>query len=290
MALQGGNQLATGERNILAEWTESAPYWEKHAATLRAMFAPITEALIEAADIKAGQRVLDIAGGAGEPSLTIARVVGPAGEVVCTDAVAEMVATAAREASKQDLQNLAFQQCLADSLPLADDSFDVVVSRLGAMFFPDPAGALREMLRVATPGGRLALAVWGAREVNPFFSLVTDVLARYVESPPEAADAPGAFRFAEPGKLARVMAEAGAVDIHQQPVSFQITAPLTPAEFWAMRVEISDSLRAKVAQLAPDQLARAAGEVQAAASRFFAAGRMSFPAQVIVVAGSKLRA
>ena len=282
--------MATGERNILAEWTESAPYWEKHVAILRAMFAPITAALIEAAAIDTGQRVLDIAGGAGEPSLTIARVVGPAGQVVCTDAVAEMVATAQREAARQGLQNLEFKQALADSLPFADGSFDVVVSRLGAMFFPDPATALREMLRVAKPGGRIALAVWDAREVNPFFSLVTDVMARYIESLPEDPDAPGAFRFAEPGKLARVMAEAGAGDVHEQTVRFHIAAPLTPAEFWTTRVEISDSLRAKVAQLAPDHLARAASDVQAAAQTFFADGRMSFPAQVIVVAGIKLRA
>lgn len=282
--------MATNERNILAEWTESAPYWEKHAATLRAMFAPITEALIEAAAIGTGQRVLDIAGGAGEPSLTIARIVGPSGHVVCTDAVAEMVATAAREAHHQSLQNIEFKQCLADSLPFDDDSFDVVISRLGAMFFPDTASALREMQRVAKPGGRIALAVWDAREFNPFFRVVTDVMARYVESPPEDPDAPGAFRFAEPGKLARAMGEAGAVDIREQAVSFRIEVPLTPAEFWTVRVEISDSLRAKVAQLAPDQFARAASEVQAAANEFFADGRMSFPAQVIVVSANKSRA
>lgn len=282
--------MATDERNILAEWTESAPYWEKHAATLRAMFAPITDALIAAAALGAGQRVLDLAGGAGEPSLTIARVVGPSGRVVCTDAVAAMVATAAREASRQGLQNIDFQQCLADSLPFDDNAFDAVVCRLGAMFFPDPASALREMLRVAKPGGRIALAVWAAREFNPFFRVVTDVMARYVESPLEDPDAPGAFRFAEPGKLARVVAEAGAIDIREQVVSFHITAPLTPAEFWAVRVEISDSLRAKVAQLAPAQLAPAASDVQAAASEFFADERMRFPAQVVVVAGSKSRA
>jgi D-aminopeptidase len=132
--------------------------------------------------------------------------------------------------------------------------------------------------------------VWDAREFNPFFRVVTDVMARYVESPPEDPDAPGAFRFTEPGKLARAMDEAGAVGIREQAVSFRIEVPLTPAEFWTVRVEISDSLRAKVAQLAPDQLARAASEVQAAANEFFADGRMSFPAQVIVVSANKSRA
>ncbi len=80
--------------DVLPEWRASAPYWAKHHATIREMFAPLTHALIEDAGIVQGQSVLDIAGGPGEPSLTIAEVVGPAGSVTCTDAVAEMVEAA----------------------------------------------------------------------------------------------------------------------------------------------------------------------------------------------------
>ncbi len=76
---------------FLREWTESAPYWEKHSATLRTIFAPVTRAFIENTGIVSGQSVLDVAGGPGEPSLTIAERVGPAGSVMCTDAVTEMV-------------------------------------------------------------------------------------------------------------------------------------------------------------------------------------------------------
>jgi hypothetical protein len=77
--------------DILGEWRESAPYWEKHRDVIRTMFAPLTQALIEEAGIVAGHSVLDVAGGPGEPSLTIAKIVGSAGAVMCTDAVAEMV-------------------------------------------------------------------------------------------------------------------------------------------------------------------------------------------------------
>src|SRR2546423_839362 len=134
------------------EWRESAPYWKRHAPTIRAMFAPLTRALIEEAGIREGQSVLDVAGGPGEPALTIAETVGPSGSVACTDAVAEMVRAAEGEARRRGLTNVKFRQCTADSLPFDSDSFDAAVCRFGAMFFPDPLVALREMLRVTRPG------------------------------------------------------------------------------------------------------------------------------------------
>src|SRR5262249_4803614 len=162
---------------------------------------------IEDAGISAGQSVLDVAGGPGEPSLTIAEIVGLTGSVTCTDAVPAMVATAEQEAKRRGLTNMSFRQCLAGSLPFVDDSFDVAVSRLGVMFFPDVAAGLREMLRVTKPKGALCFVVWGASEANPFTSSVTTVMQRYVPMPPAEPDAPGAFRFCEPGKLAGLLKE-----------------------------------------------------------------------------------
>src|SRR6266849_6616915 len=196
---------AVHDNKTLQEWRATAPFWRKHSATIRTMFAPLTEALIEDAGIREGQTVLDVAGGAGEPSLTIAERVGPTGAVTCTDAVAEMVAAAESEAQLRGLSNITFRQCLADSLPFESNSFDAVVCRLGVMFFPDPLKALREMVRVAKPGGSLSLAVWHQNELNPFTHIVTDVMSRYVDSPPADADAPNAFRFAEFGKLANIL-------------------------------------------------------------------------------------
>src|SRR5713226_303325 len=115
----GANQQSTGR--------STAPPFVR-------MFAPLTSALIEDAGIVRGQSVLDIAGDPGEPSLTIAETVGPAGFVTCTDAVAEMVAAARSEADRRALKNIEFRRCIGDSLPFPSNSFDAVVSRLGAMF------------------------------------------------------------------------------------------------------------------------------------------------------------
>lgn len=251
------------------------------------MFSPVTQALIDDAGIVAGNHVLDVAGGSGEPSLTVAEIVGPAGTVICTDAVAEMVAAAKSEGQRRGVKNVSFQQCPAESLPFESESFDVVISRLGAMFFPDPLVALKEMLRVTKRGGSISLVVWGASELNPFSYLITNVVSRYVDVSATDPNLPGAFRFAEPGALGQILSDAGAREIKERVLEFQIAAPITPKEFWEMRSETSGTLREKLATLSPRQADSLAHDVQEAISRFFPNNQMQFPAQMIILAGKK---
>lgn len=277
--------MVNADNPVLNEWRESAKHWAKHSATIRTMFAPLTQALIEHAGIHEGQSVLDVAGGPGEPSLTIAGVVGPTGSVTCTDAVPEMVETAQSEARRRGVENIQFQVCSADSLPFPNESFDAVVSRLGVMFFPDSVAAMREMLRVTKPGGSLAFAVWHMSDLNPFCYLVSRVMDQHVEQPATDPDAPGAFRFAEPGKLASVMTRAGVVDVVERVIKFDIAAPISPLEFWAMRSQTSDTLRIKLSKLPPEEQAEVSREVEQAVREFFPDNQMKFPAQMIVVSG-----
>lgn len=271
--------------DMLDVWRESAQYWTRHSDTIHQMFVPLTRALIERAGIVAGQNVLDVAGGAGEPSLTIAEAVGPGGTVTCTDGVAEMVEAARAEAERRGISNIQFRQCAADSLPFPDESFDVVVSRLGVMFFP--VEAFREMLRVLKPGGKLAFAVWGKSDVNPFCYVVTRVMEQHVKSPAADPDAPNAFRFAEPGTLAGVMTQAGAIDVEERIVSFDIAAPISSRQFWTIRSQTSDTLREKLSKLSADEQAQIAVEVEQAAQEFFPSNQMKFPAQFLIATGNK---
>lgn len=273
---------------VLREWRESAFFWQKHLGTIRVMFAPLTQALIDDAGIVEGDSVLDVAGGSGEPSLTIAETVGPAGTVTFTDAVAEMVTAAQSEAQRRGLKNITFRPCTADALPFANESFDAVVCRLGAMFFPDPLAALREMLRVTKDEGSVSLVVWGKSEHNPFSYVITDIVAKYFEpAAPADPNAPGAFRFAEPGTLAGILKDAKAVDVKERLLEFDIAAPISPAQFWELRAETSGTLREKLAQLSPRQLNSLAQEAQDAVRHFFPNNQMSIPAQMIVVTGRK---
>ena len=268
-------------------WQANAQYWTRHSATIAKMFAPLTEAMIERAGIREGQSVLDVAGGAGEPSLTIAERVGPNGSVMCTDAVAEMVDTARHEATRRGLKNVQFQQCTADSLPFPDDSFDVVVCRLGAMFFRDSAGSIREMLRVLKPGGSITFAVWGKSDINPFCYLVSGVMDQHVKAPEADPDAPNAFRFAEVGKLAGVMKEACAIDVRDEIVSFDIEAPLSASEFWNLRSQTSDTLREKLAKMPDAEQTQIAEEVQQAVKPYFPDDQMKFPAKMLIATGRR---
>jgi SAM-dependent methyltransferase len=172
-------------------------------------------------------------------------------------------------------------------LPFPDNSFDVVVSRLGVMFFPDPVAAFREMLRVLRPNGRMAFAVWGKSDVNPFCYLVTRVLDQHVKSPAADLDAPNAFRFAEPGKLVNVMKQAGAVDVEESIATFDIEAPISARRFWEIRSHTSDTLRDKLAKLPANEQAQIADEIEQSVKEFFPSNQMKFPTQMLIATGNK---
>ena len=278
---------AENASEVLATWEISSQYWNKHQALIEQMYAPLSRALIEEAGIAEGQSVLDIGGGSGEPSLTIASVVGNSGSVTYTDPTAGMVRAARDEAKRRGLSNIQFYQCAVEEIAFADSSFDVAVGRLSAMFFPDVVSGLREVLRVVKPNGLVSFLVWTGKEFNPFFSVVTEILDRFVQAEPEAEDAPTAFRFAEPGKLGKLLQQAGATSVTERTFEFSIEAPITVEQFWEMRTEMSDAFRSKLARLVPDQVAAIKYTVQKKMASYFRSGAMVIPGQVLLVTGRK---
>jgi SAM-dependent methyltransferase len=271
----------------LHAWQCSARYWDKYRVLITEMFAPLTSGLVEEARIGIGRGVLDIGGGSGEPSLTISRIVGPTGSVMYTDPVAGMLESAQAEAGRRGLTNIHFRQCSANQLPFADCTFDVAVGRLSAMFFVDPATAVRDALRVVLNDRYVAFAVWGPKEANPFFSSISDVIDKFLEVPPQDSDAPDAFRFAVPGKLAGILEQADAKNVTERQLNFQIEAAISFEQFWQLRTEMSETLREKMARLTPAQLPTIKQAVADAARRYFAGGTMSFPAEALIVSGRK---
>jgi len=278
--------MQSGQEGISA-WRDSAPFWEKHREIIRQMFAPVTQALVEDGLIGGGQAVLDIATGPGEPALTIAALVGPEGKVFGIDPVVEMIEAARRAADHLGLSNAQFDVASVGTLPFPADTFDAVVSRFGVMFFSSPVNAVREMLRVLKPGRKLALAVWHLAERNPFHYTLSRVMEQYVESPPPAPDAQDAFRFAAPGKLRGVLAEADAVEPTERLLQFTVQAPISAEDFWNLRCEMSEKLREKAAKLSGEQLTQVKRESLEALRPYSRNGGMNFPAEVLIVSGAK---
>ena len=275
------------DQEVINRWSASAPFWEKHGEIIRQMFAPITQALVEDAQIGSQHAVLDIAMGPGEPALSVAALVGPEGKIFGIDPIPEMVAAARRAADRLGLKNAQFEVAFADQLPFSDDTFDAVISRFGVMFFPSPIDGVREMLRVLRPGRKLALAVWHFAERNPFHYTLSRVIDRYVESPPLAPDAPDAFRFARPGMLAEVLTEAGAMAPSERLLQFKIQAPISAEDYWTLRCEMSEKLREKIAMLSKEQVTEVKRQVLDALREFSTDRGMSFPAEVLIVSGAK---
>ena len=270
---------------ILAAWEESSHYWRKHQAAIERMFAPLNSALIDAAQIRRGEHVLDIGGGTGQPSLSIAPIVGDEGSVTYTDPSAGMVETAREEAKQRGLTNIQFHKTPAEALPFKNNTFDVAVGRLSVMFFPNVAAGLSEILRVVKHEGRVSFLVWGSKEANSFFTSVTEVLDRFIPPELEDEDAPGAFRFAQPGKLATLLSDAGATSVEEQPLPFRIEAPITLDDFWELRSEMSDTLRAKLKTLSTEQAAIIRKHVEDSVAQYFQNSEMSLPAQALIVSG-----
>jgi SAM-dependent methyltransferase len=279
--------IPENQKNALHGWQTSARYWDKYRDLTTEMFAPLTSGLVEEAQIGIGQKVLDIGGGSGEPSLTISKILGPTGSVTYTDPVAGMLESAQAEAARRGLTNIHFRQCSANDLPFEACTVDVAVGRLSAMFFADPTAAVREALRVVLKDGYIAFAVWGPKEANPFFSTTTDVVDRFVEIPPQDSDAPDAFRFAVPCKLARILKQADAKNVIERQLNFQIEAAISFEQFWQLRTEMSETLREKMARLTPAQIPTVKQAAADAARKYFASGTMSFPAEALIVSGRK---
>jgi len=275
------------DQESISKWRDCVPCYEKHREVIQQMFAPVTQALVEDGLIGRGQAVLDIATGPGEPALTIAALVGPEGKVFAIDPVVEMIEAARRAAERLGFSNAQFDVASVGSLPFPANTFDAVTSRFGVMFFSSPVDAVSEMLRVLKPGRKVALAVWHLAERNPFHYTLSRVLDRYIPSSPPAPDAPDAFRFADPGKLQHVLADAGAADPCERLLQFTVQAPISAEDFLSLRCEMSEKLREKVAKLSSEQLTQVKRQALEALRSYSTDGGMNFPAEVLIVSGTK---
>lgn len=243
-----------------------------------ALFEPWTAPMADAAEIRPGDRVLDVACGTGVLAREAARRVDSSGRVAGIDISPAMLAVAARIAP-----GIEWQQGDANALPFADGSFDAVVSQFGLMFFPNRPRALREMMRVLVPDGRMAVAVWDKLDNIPAYSILVALLQHMVGQ--RAADALRTpFVLGDPAKLNAVFVEAGIASVlttHTGMVRYPSVRSwvLTDVKGWFPHVDVV---------LEKAQYDALLAEAEHALHAFVQpAGTVEFPISVHIVAATK---
>ena len=249
-----GQEAAMDDAGLQAQIAGARAYDALFVPSLIGAFAPI---VANAAAIGSGDRVLDVACGTGVLTREVASRTGGGGSVVGLDVNSGMLTVAREHASA-----IAWREGAAESLPFPDGAFDAVVSQFGLMFFQDRRAAIREMLRVLRPGGRLAIAVWDGLASMPAFAAEVALLQRVAGQ--RAADALRApFVLGDRGALACAAADGGiersSIDTHAAVARFASVRTLVEADLrgWLplMGVPLSEAIVEATLAEADDALA-----------------------------------
>jgi SAM-dependent methyltransferase len=265
-------------------WAAVAPAWAEHASYADARGAGIAEKMLDLAAPAPGERVLELACGPGGLGLTAAVRVAPDGEVVLSDVVAEMTAIASARAGALGLTNVSTRELDLEDIAQPDDSYDVVLCREGLMFATDPRRAVSEFRRVLRPGGRLALAVWGPRERNPWLSIVFDAVSAELERPVPPPGIPGPFSLADADELEALLRDSKLADVAVS----EFPAPLRAASFeewWTRTSALAGPLAGVLAALPDGAVDAITARLQQASSPYQTPAGLEFPGVSFIATG-----
>ena len=243
-------------KRLQSMWAAVAPAWGANAEYLDTRGAAMTARMLELADPKPGDRVLELACGPGSVGLKVAELVGPGGEVVLSDVVPEMTAIA--EDRTAHLPNVRTRVLDLEEIDEPDTAYDVVLCRDGLMLVPDPARAAHEIRRVLRPGGSAAVAVWGPRARNPWLGLVFDVVSEQLGTPMPPPGAPHPFALEDRERFMAVLSGSGLTDVSVVEVEVPYSAGSSD-EWWERSSSLAGPIAQKLASL-PEPAAQALRE------------------------------
>jgi ubiquinone/menaquinone biosynthesis C-methylase UbiE len=211
-------------------WDAAAPAWDRHTALLNTWLRSPTAAMLDAAAVGPGARVLDVAAGAGDQTLATLRRVGASGHVLATDISATALALARSRVADAGFAGLAARVADAQALgaALGDDEppFDAVICRLGLMFCTQPLAALRGAWAALRPGGRYAALVFSGPAGNPCIATMVSTALRHAGRPPTSPFEPGTLMsLGQPAALAALLQGAGFVDVEVHALAAPMPLP-----------------------------------------------------------------
>ena len=218
---------------------EHGEAWARYTEIVDFMFAEFTRAILDAANIGTGDRVLDLGCGGGGTTMEIARRVTAVGSVTAIDVSAPMIEVTRERTAAANLSNVTVILGDAAAHPFDEGAFDVMVSRLGCMFFADPAAAFTRFRPAMAQDGAISLGVWRQPRENLWAMEPVSAAREFLDMPPRPGpEDPGPFAFADPDRVRRVLGEAGLRDIDVAPFDFRIPMGRTFDEALSFAMEM----------------------------------------------------
>jgi len=211
-------------------WNNAAAGWQSWWETIERGAQKVSDKIVELAEIKPGDRVLDIATGIGEPAVTAARKVIPNGKVVAIDISPQMLAIAKTRAKSLGLDSkMEFRESDGEKMDLPDSTlkFDAILSRWGLMFFPNLSAALVNLRELLVINGRLSAAVWSAPSKVPWLDLAFATVRKMINVPAPPPATPSPFALADIDALKQSFSQAGFKDLKTDTlqVTFEFDSP-----------------------------------------------------------------
>jgi ubiquinone/menaquinone biosynthesis C-methylase UbiE len=280
---QTPEQVIEGQRQ---DWNRVAGGWEKWDRFFDEQMAFLNHRLVADARLRAGMQVLDLGSGTGYPSLLGAQTVGPSGSVIGLDLAEQMIDAARRKATTLGLTNVTFRAGDVTALPFETNSFDAVTSRFCLMFLPEIPKTAAEIARVLKPGGWVAAAVWSVPDKNSYLMIPITVIKQFLDLPPPDPTAPGIFRLAKPDDLARMLQQAGFVNIAEEEFLADVRFP-SGEEFYESLMDIAAPIQNLFAKLSDQQKTDARARIVTSVDQYRRTDGIALPIAVRMVAARK---
>jgi len=269
-------------------WDNAATGWQTWWETIERGAQKVSDKIVELAEIKAGDKVLDIATGIGEPAVTAARRVKPHGKVVAIDISSQMLLIAKTRAKSLGLDDIIeFRESDGEKIDLLDPTskFDVILSRWGLMFFPNLSAALVKVREMLVTNGRLSAAVWSAPSKVPWLDLAFSTVRNQINAPAPTPATPGPFALADLDTLKQSLSQAGFKDIKIN--TFQITFEFdSPESYTKLHQQTATRIHAMLANQTEEVKNRVWNSITEAVGQYADShGRVNLDNEVICIAG-----
>jgi len=217
-------EFRDGQRD---QWNTAATGWRRWNDLIDEGASAVSDRMVELAGVRPGGRVLDVACGYGEPTLTAARRVGAEGSVVATDISAEMIAYGRERAAAAGFENIEFVESAAIDLDFPADTFDAALSRWGIIFDPDGEGAAARVRGFLKPGAKMAIASWGTPDEVPMLAIPLRTAMQRLGAEPPPPGTPGPLSRPTPEAIGGLLEGGGFSEVEAERVdlSFEWQSP-----------------------------------------------------------------